>query len=235
MKLELQTIKDSIQFIYIGKFYISSKKFYEKFILETIHNIIKLYNIKYFRSNIIIKFESKKYKNKKEGYSFGGTWSNNMKILLLQAWNIPKHEFNNFFNNIIVHELFHLFVPNVFMSKSIQNGCFTEGFVEFLTYKYNNDLEEGIREYVKEYNNIEDKIYKKHKYMYFYGLTYMNKLYQKDPEKIDILINNILFDRNKNKKSYYKTYYPEDIIKYDKRLKKLFIGKKCNHIPRTLT
>lgn len=230
--MEFERIKNSIEFIYIGKFYISSKKFYQKFILDTIHNIIKLYDIKYFPSNIIIKFESKKYKNKKEGYSSGGTWLSK-KILLLQAWNLPKHKFNDFFNLTIVHELFHLFVPGVWKN-SIQNGCFSEGFVEFLTYKYNNDLEEGIRSYVKEYNNINDKSYKEHKFMYFYGLTYMNKLYQKDPEKIDILIKNILFDRNKNKKSYYKTYYPEDIIKYDKKLKKLFIGKKCNHIPHTL-
>jgi hypothetical protein len=228
--MEFERIKDSIQFIYIGKFYISTKKFYEKFILDTINNIIKLYDIKYFPSNIIIKFESKKYKTSSQ-YSFGGTWEKN--ILLLQAWNLPKHEFNNFFNLTIIHELFHLFVPIVFMSKSVENGCFTEGFVEFLTYKYNNNLEEGIKLYVKEYNNINNKLYKNHKFMYFYGLTYMNKLYQKDPEKIDILINNILFDRNKNKKSYYKTYYQEDIIKYDKRLKKLF-SIKCNHIPHTL-
>lgn len=76
----MKRIKDSIKFIYIGKFYISSKKFYEKFILDTIHNIIKLYDIRYFPSNIIIKFESKKYKTS-SGYSFGGTWEKNYLVL----------------------------------------------------------------------------------------------------------------------------------------------------------
>lgn len=116
MKLELQTIKDSIQFIYIGQFYISSKKFYEKFILETIHNIIKLYDIKYFPSNIIIKFESKKYKNKKEGYSCGGTWSSN--ILLLQAWNLPKHEFNNFLILLLCMSYF-IYLYQLFLCRNL--------------------------------------------------------------------------------------------------------------------
>jgi predicted metal-dependent hydrolase len=234
--MNCKKIKDSIKFIYYGKFYISTKKFYENFIIETISNIIELYNIKYFQSDIIIKFESKQNKNK--GFSYGGTWIQK-NLLLLQAWNLPKELFDNFFNYIIVHEIFHLFVPSVFMHKidknnnCILNGCFSEGFVEFMTYKYNNNLE-GIELWIKEYNKINDKSYKKHRFMYFYGLTYMNKLYQQNPEKIDNIIKNILFDKNKNKVNYYKIYYPESIIKYDKSLKKLFT-KKCDHIRHVLT
>jgi len=229
--MDYKKIKDSIKFLYYGKFYISTKKFYENFIIETICNIIELYNIQYFPSEIIIEFESKKYK--KQGFSYGGTWIQK-NLLLLQAWNLPKELFDNFFNYIIVHEIFHLFIPSVFMHEidkdknSIKNGCFSEGFVEFMTYKYNKNLE-GIKHYVKEYNEINNESYKKHIFPYFYGLTYMNKLYKQNPEKIDNIIKNILFDKNKNKANYYKIYYPENIIKYDKSLKKLFT-KKCNHV-----
>ena len=75
----IENIKKRIVFKYIGKFYICSKKDYELFFINTIKNIIDMYNIKYFPRKIIIKFESKKYKGKNGNYSYGGTWDGSRK------------------------------------------------------------------------------------------------------------------------------------------------------------
>jgi hypothetical protein len=237
----IENIKKRIIFKYIGKFYICSKKDYELFFINTIKNIIDMYNIKYFPRKIIIKFESKKYKSK-GGYSYGGTWDNifdcrekgKVAKLLLQAWNLPKNMYNEFLEKIVVHEIFHLFIPGIYYKDGSENSCFVEGFVEFLTYKYNNKLSSIIKEYI-EYNKIKNKNYKEHKFPYIFTPYYMHKLLIKKPEKINNLINNMIYNFNNNYINYYKKYTKKDIIKYDKLFKKLFTKKCDNHIPHKLT
>ena len=233
----IENIKKRIVFKYTGKFYICSKKDFELFFINTIKNIIDMYDIKYFPRKIIIKFESKKYKGKND-YSWGGTWNVNRKkgvipILLLQIWNVPKNKYKLFLKKIIIHEIFHLFIPLINYKDGIQNGCFTEGFVEFLTYKYNNKLSNIFKEY-GEYNKIKNNNYKLHKCPYIFTPNYMYKLYIKNSNKIDNLINNMIYNFNNNYINYYKKYTEEDIIKYDKLFKKLFTKKCNNHIHHKL-
>ena len=236
----IENIKKRIVFKYIGKFYICSKKDYQLFFINTIKNIIDIYNIKYFPRKIIIKFESKKYKSK-NGYSYGGTWDDifdcrekgKVAKLLLQAWNLPKNMYKEFLENIVVHEIFHLFIPGIYYKNGSENSCFVEGFVEFLTYKYNNKLSNIIKKYI-EYNKIKNKNYKLHKFPYIFTPYYMNKLLIKKPEKINNLINNMIYNFNNNYINYYKKYTKKDIIKYDNLFKKLFTKKCNNHIKHKL-
>jgi hypothetical protein len=236
MYILFDDIKKNIIFNYIGKFYISKKKDFEIFFIKTIQNIINIYNIKYFPKKIIVNFESKIYYDSKN-CSYGGTWNNvreknYVPTLLLQSWNLQKEDYKNFLDMMVVHEIFHLFVPSI-----ENNGCFSEGFVEFLTYKYNNNLDDIIKN--KEiYNKLDNNEYKIHKYPYHYGPFCIYKIYLKNQPKIDDLINNMIFNFNKNYKNYYKIYKKEDIISYDKVLRKLngspvifkkLFSKKCNH------
>jgi len=100
----IENIKKRIVFKYIGKIYICSKKDFELFFINTTKNIIDMYNIKYFPRKIIINFESKKYKDKKGSYSYGGTWDDifdcrkkgKVAKLLLQTWNVPENKYNFF-------------------------------------------------------------------------------------------------------------------------------------------
>ena len=235
----IENIKKRIVFKYIGKFYICSKKDYELFFINTIKNIIDMYNIKYFPRKIIIKFESKKYKGKNGNCSYGGTWDGSRKKgkvakLLLQAWNLPENMYKIFLENIVVHEIFHLFIPGIIYKDRSQNACFSEGFVEFLTYKYNDKLSNIFKESI-EYNKIKNKNYKQHKFPYIFTPYYMYKLYKKDSNKIDNLINNMIYNFNNNYINYYKKYTKKDIIKYDKLFKKLFTKKCDNHITHKLT
>lgn len=234
----IENIKSRIVFKYTGKFYICSKKDFELFFINTTKKIIDMYNIKYFPRKITIKFESKKYKGKNCNYSYGGTWDGCRKKgkvakLLLQAWNLPKNMYKEFLETIVVHEIFHLFIPGIYYKDGSENSCFSEGFVEFLTYKYNNKLSNIIKKY-DEYNKIKNKNYKQHKFPYIFTPYYMYKLYKKDSNKIDNLINNMIYNFNNSYINYYKKYTKKDIIKYDNLFKKLF-SKKCdNHITHKL-
>ena len=225
--MSIDDIKKYITFNYVGKFYLSKKKDFENFFIKTIINIIEIYKIKYFPKKIIVNFECKQYNDSSGNCSFGGTWSNirkktHMPILLLQSWNLPKKDYKFFLDKIVVHEIFHLFIPSI-----KENGCFSEGFVEFLTYKYNNNLDDIIKNQ-EIYNKLENNEYKIHKYSYYYTPLYIYKIYLKNPDKIDNLINIMIFDFNKNYKNYYKIYKREDIINYNIIFKKLF-SKKCNN------
>jgi len=228
----IENIKKRIVFKYIGKFYICSKKKFELFFINTIKNIIYMYNIKYFPKKIIIKVESKNNCNT----AFGGTWNVIRKkriipVLLLQVWNLQKNRYKDFLEEIVVHEIFHLFIPTIWYNNN-QNACFSEGFVEFLTYKYNNKLKNIFKNYIK-YNKLKNNHYKKHKFPYIFTPYYMNKLFIKKPEKINNLINNMIYNFNNNYINYYKIYTKDNIIKYDNLLKKLFTKKCSNHISYT--
>ena len=147
--------------------------------------------------------------------------------LLLQAWNVPKNRYKDFLEKIIVHEIFHLFIPGIIYKNGSQNSCFSEGFVEFLTYKYNNKLSTIIKECIK-YNKIKNKKYKQHSFPYIFTPYYMYKRFIRNPEKIYNLIYDMIYNFNNNYINYYKKYTKEDIIKYDKLFKKLFT-KKCDN------
>jgi hypothetical protein len=235
----IENIKKRIVFKYTGKFYICSKKDFELFFINTIINIIKTYFIKFFPRKIIVKFESKKYKSKSD-YSYGGTWDDNIRKkgnvpkLLLQAWNLPKNMYKEFLENIVVHEIFHLFIPGIKYKDGSENSCFSEGFVEFLTYKYNEKLSNIFKECIK-YNKLKDNNYKLHKFPYIFTPYYLYKRFIRDPEKIYNLIYIMIYNFNNNYINYYKKYTKEDIIKYDKLFKKLFTKKCDNQIYWKLT
>jgi len=237
----IENIKKRIVFKYTGNFYICSKKDFELFFINTTKNIIDMYNIKYFPKKITIKFESKKYKGNNTNYSYGGTWDNIFDCrkkgvvpkLLLQAWNLPENMYNFFLETTVVHEIFHLFIPGIIYKDGTGNACFSEGFVEFLTYKYNDKLSNIFKKY-SEYNKIKNKNYKQHKFPYIFTPYYMYKRFIREPDKINNLINNMIYNFNNNYINYYKKYTKKDIIKYDKLFKKLFTKKCDNHITRKL-
>jgi hypothetical protein len=154
-------------------------------------------------------------------------------FLIYISWNLPKNMYKEFLKTIVVHEIFHLFIPGIYYKDGSENSCFVEGFVEFLTYKYNNKLSSIIKEYI-EYNKIKNNNYKLHKFPYIFTPNYMYKLYIKNSNKIDNLINNMIYNFNNNYINYYKKYTEKDIIKYDKLFKKLFTKKCNNHIHHKL-
>ena len=154
-----------VVFEYNGPYLLSIKKsIYEKLIIKTYNDFVKLYNIEYKPKKFIIKYYGKKMTGGITNY--GGT-SNKYKkdetfVLSLQVYIDPKYKKKvyNDIKHIITHEILHFFVPAV-----NKNGCWTEGLTDFLAYKYENNLPQIINN-MNDLSLIKNKTYYEHKYSY---------------------------------------------------------------------
>jgi hypothetical protein len=213
-------------FIYKGKYdCLISKKDFESYIKNLYFDIKKKLNVKFTPKKIIITMSMNE--NKQQGW--GGTTNNeiyNIFRLELQLHGYPKklqtfEILSRFFGDIVRHEIFHFFIPYI-----ENNSCWSEGVTDFMTYWYNDTIKIKLKEHLDEYNSINDKKYKEHKYGYISGFTKMAKLFYKNNLIIDDM-KKIIQDFNKNDNNRQKSYTKDDIILYNNKFKTFFIGK-CN-------
>jgi hypothetical protein len=225
------------QFTYKGRFEsIITKETYELYIQKLYNDLKKTFEVKFTPKKFIVTLEI----DIKKTQGWGG--NTDIKIdgndiiytLSLQLHGFTKEEQNEFvirrfFGLLITHEMFHFFIPHV-----EDNSCWSEGVTDFMALWYLDTIQESLLRLQKEYKEIEDAKYKKHKYGYITGLKKMVKLYNEDKTVFDIM-KQIIKDFNKNLETKQKKYKSLDIISYDKRFKTFFNSKCNNHIVHKLT
>jgi len=224
------------QFIYKGKFdCIITKEMFETHVKNIYATIKKIFDIKFTPKKFIIIMHMDPLKTKQ---SWGGytdeTSASSVYKINLQIFGVPKKMqtfgfLELFFENIIIHEMLHFFIPSV-----KDNSCWTEGVTDFMTFWYLDTIEKNLLRLENEYKEIKDAKYKEHKYGYITGFKKMVKLYNEDKTVIDVM-KKVIKDFNKSSESKQKEYMSSDIISYDKRFKTFFIGKCNKHIEHKLS
>ena len=216
------------QFRYIGKFdCLISKNIFENYVENLYNNIKKCFEISWSPKKFVITMEI----DPKKKRGIGGCTDYDRKTdiifrLNLQLFGYHKNDITfsileDLFGYILTHEMLHFFIPSV-----KNNSCWSEGVTDFMTFWYNNTINENLIKLTNEYKNITDQIYKKHKYGYITGFKKMDKLYKEDPSVIDDM-KHIIKDFNKNDMIKKKEYTQKDIIEYNQKFTIFFIGK-CN-------
>jgi len=220
------------KFIYKGRYdCLIGKEDFESYIKNLYYDIKKKLNVKFTPNQFIVTMDMNP--NKQQGW--GGTINNevyNIFRLELQLYGYPKNMqtfeiLQRFFGDVIRHEMLHFFIPYI-----ENNSCWSEGVTDFMTYWYNDTIKLKLREHIDEYNSINDKKYKEHKYGYISGFKKMTKLFYKNNLVIRDIIQ-IIEDFNKNDNNRQQKYTKDDIIAYNGKFKTFFTGK-CKHIPHVL-
>jgi len=226
-------------FIYKGKFdCLISKGTFEMYIQNLYHSIKKHCGITYNPKKITITMETDETRKKNMSGTSG--WTDFGKKypdyeIVLHFFGYPKKEqtfdiLNWFFEKIVTHELFHIFIPDI-----LGNSCWTEGVTEFMMIWYNdivnntNTMREYNLELQHKYNEITDETYKAHRYGYITGFKKMAALYTKNPSVIEDI------KKSMKERDYRKNYTDADIIAYNPKFKTFFTSRCNKHIPHVFT
>jgi len=220
------------KFLYKGRFdCLISKETFETYVENLFHSMKSRFNVKWTPKQFLVVMEVDP--KRRQGWG-GNNWydkQTNTVTLQLQLFGFPKKDqtFNilqRLFGDTLTHEMLHCFIPPV-----EGNSCWTEGVTEFMTFWFHDTTDENLARTIREYNEITDEDYKRHKHGYVAGFKKMNALYADKTVMVSML--KVIRDFNKTPETKRRVYTKSDIIEYDGRFRTFFTGL-CGHVPHAL-
>jgi hypothetical protein len=216
------------EFVYKGESDFNvPKPMFETFMKTLFADLKQLFKAQWSPKKIIVTM----HVNPKMDRMIGGTTNKPSKFryvldLFLNGIEKPKQTkkvIDELLNYTATHEMFHFFMPYVHT-----NSCWSEGVTDFMTFWFRNKLEKEVPLQLKQYNEITDAQYKKHRRGYAMGLNKMFELYKKNPNVI-VDIKQMVFDYLSDITSVTRAYSAKDVIKYNPLFKTFFGSNACVH------
>lgn len=218
------------EFVYKGeRDFNVTKTVFETFITTLYEDLRHLFRAQWSPKKIIVTM----HVDPKLSRMIGGTTNKLSKyryVLDLFLHGIEKQKqtktvVDELFNYTATHEMFHFFMPYVH-----NNSCWSEGVTDFMTFWFRNKLEKEVPLSLKNYQEIKEPQYKKHRRGYALGLNKMFELYKKNPSVLgDIKL--MVFDYWVDVRSVTRSYSAKDVIQYNPSFKTFFGSEACVHHP----